>query len=79
MKAVIDRIENETAVILFGDDEVVLDVPLHHLPDDVTEGTWLRVDFLIDEHTTSDRIRKNKFLLEKLIRKGRAGQKDTDQ
>ena len=79
MKAVIDRIENDTAVILFGDDEVVLDVPLHQLPDGVTEGTWLRVNFLIDEHTTRDRIRKNKFLLERLIRKGRTDRNDTER
>jgi hypothetical protein len=72
MKAVIDRIENDTAVILIGDDEVVLDVPLALLPEGSTEGTWLRVDFLIDEHSTNEHFRKNKFLLDRLIRKGNA-------
>ncbi len=79
MKAVIDRIENGTAVILLGDDEVLLDVPIHYLPEGIKEGTWLRVDFLIDEHTTSDRIRKNKFLLDKLIKKAQTNRKDSDR
>lgn len=76
MKAVIDRIENEIAVILFGEDEVILDVPIHQLPDGVTEGTWLRVEFHVDDHTTIDRRRKNKFLLDKLIRKGKTDHHD---
>lgn len=66
MKAVIDRIENDMAVLLLGDEETSLDVPLQYLPEGVQEGTWLRVDFKIDEHTTRERFRQNKFLLDKL-------------
>jgi hypothetical protein len=66
MKAVIDRIENDMAVILLGEDEISFDLPLQYLPDGVQEGTWLRVDFKIDDHTTRERFRQNKFLLDKL-------------
>lgn len=69
MKAVIDRIENETAIILLGDDEVLIHVPLRFLPENVSEGTWLRLDFQIDRQTTQERYRNNKYLLNRLIKK----------
>lgn len=75
MKAVVDRIENDTAVLLIGPEETVLDVPIRYLPDQVKEGAWLRVDFALDEHTTEERFRHNKFLLDRLKRRGR----DTDR
>lgn len=69
MKAVIDRIENHIAVVLLGEEEIKIDVPLSQLPDGVTEGTWLRLQFLIDEHTTREQFNRNKFLLERIKRK----------
>lgn len=73
MKAVIDRIENDMAVLLIGVDETILDVPLHFLPEDVEEGSWLRIDFRIDEHTTKERYAHNKFLLDRLKRRSNEG------
>lgn len=75
MKAVIDRIEHDLAVLLLGDDEVRLDIPLHFLPREAKEGTWLRLDFRIDEHTTEERYRQNKFMLDKLINKRKENKK----
>lgn len=69
MKAVIDRIENDMAVLLIGTNETMLDVPLHFLPDGVEEGSWLRIDFRLDEHTSQERYKHNKFLLDRLKKK----------
>lgn len=73
MKAVVDRIENDMAVLLVGPEETVLDVPVRYLPEQVKEGSWLRMDFRLDVHTTEERFRHNKFLLDKLTRKSRDG------
>lgn len=79
MKAVIDRIEHNMAVLLVGEDEVLLNIPLDLLPEHVHEGTWLSVDFSIDTATTAEQFRRNKSLLERLKRKhqkGAAGESD---
>jgi hypothetical protein len=80
MKAVIDRIENHVAVLLFGEEEVPVNVPLHLLPRHVHEGTWLSVGFEIDSATTTEQFRRNKSLLERLKRKnpGRTAPRQTD-
>ncbi len=69
MKAVIDRIENQIAVVLLGEEEIQIDVPLSQLPEGVAEGTWMRLQFLIDEHTSREQYNRNKFLLERIKRK----------
>lgn len=71
MKAVIDRIEGETALVLFEEQGLELPVPLSVLPNDVREGSWLDVHFTLNAALTSEMYRKNKSLLEKLIKKGR--------
>jgi hypothetical protein len=48
MKAVVDRIEGELAVLLLGDKEVKLDVALAELPSGTKEGSWLKVKFELD-------------------------------
>ena len=73
MNAVIDRIENNVAVLLVGEKETVLNVPLGILPENVREGTWLRIDFTIDEQGAHDRFMQNKLLLEKIKRKVQRG------
>ncbi|HZK34879.1 MAG TPA: DUF3006 domain-containing protein [Bacillota bacterium] len=45
MKAVIDRIENGIAVLLVGQEEKRVDIPLTRLPEGASEGSWLRVSF----------------------------------
>jgi hypothetical protein len=43
-KAVIDRIvDNRYAVLLVGDEEREVVLPVEQLPEDASEGTWLRV------------------------------------
>lgn len=42
-QAVVDRYEEGVAVLLVGDDQAELLVSADHLPPQVREGTWLRV------------------------------------
>lgn len=43
MKAVIDRFEGKTAVLLVGQEEQRMDVPRARLPRGSKEGAWLQV------------------------------------
>ena len=43
-KAVIDRFENDSAVLLVGEEEEKLVVPRKSLPDGAKEGVWLQVE-----------------------------------
>ena len=60
-KAVIDRFEGDLAVLLVGDRERQLVVPIKSLPAGVKEGQWLEVELagdrlvsaIIDEEETS--------------------------
>ena len=71
MKAVIDRIEENIAVILFEEQKLQIDVPVELLPSNIKEGTWLNVNFTVDDDFTAEMYRKNKELLEKIKRKNR--------
>ena len=67
MKAVIDRFEEEYAVMLFGDEEIKVEVPRKLLP----EGSWLKVSFELDPEETMACKEKINSLLEKLKNKNR--------
>lgn len=69
MKAVVDRIEHKTAVLLFESHKVHVNVPIVLLPEGVKEGDWLTIDFGIDRNKTSEMYLKNLSLLEKLKNK----------
>lgn len=71
MKAVIDRFEGEYAVMLFGDEEIKVEVPRKLLPEGSTEGSWLKVSFELDPEETMARKEKINSLLEKLVNKNR--------
>ena len=43
-KAVVDRFEEEYAILLIGDGSWKLDIARRLLPEGVKEGTWLKVD-----------------------------------
>jgi len=54
MRAFVDRIENDVAVLLLGEDgSVVLNIPLSMLPDDIREGLYIDVAFAIDTESTN--------------------------
>ncbi len=71
MKVVVDRIVEGLAVVLIEDQEVMFHVPVEELPEGTQEGSWLRIDFTLDAEQTDSMYRKNKRLLDKLIRRGR--------
>jgi len=45
IKAVVDRFEGESAVLLVGEVEKRVVVPRHSLPSSAREGSWLQVEF----------------------------------
>jgi hypothetical protein len=67
MHAVVDRLENGYAVVLFGEDEICMNIPLSLLPSGVGEGDCLKVNFEPDPDRTQERRAKIHNLLEKLI------------
>ena len=69
MKAIIDRLEGNYAVVLFGEDEIRVDIPLEVLPYGVREGDVLSVSFEIDMEATRARKEKALSFLEKLKNK----------
>ena len=71
MKAVVDRIENQTAVLLFGDEEIKVDMPLKLLPAGTGEGSLLQVDFTLDRKGEAAQREKISNLLDKLKNKNR--------
>lgn len=78
-QAVIDRIVDGAAVLLVGDDERELSVPLHLLPPAVEEGSWLLIDLEgddllsaeLDPSTTSQSRARIEAKLERLRQRGR--------
>ncbi|MDO9536146.1 MAG: DUF3006 domain-containing protein [Bacillota bacterium] len=71
MKAVIDRYEGDYAVVLFGDEEIKVDIPIALLPEGAKEGSWLKVSLELDPEGTKEQKEKIKDLLEKLKSKPR--------
>jgi hypothetical protein len=71
MNAVVDRISEGIAVLLFGEDEYQVNLPVEFLPEGTREGDWLDVEFRKNDKLTDERYRKNRELLEKIRRKNR--------
>ncbi len=70
MKAVIDRFEGDMAIVLFGNEEIKVDIPKELLPEGVKEGSWLNVNLDLDIEETTAREDRIKAKLEKLKNKG---------
>lgn len=66
MRAVVDRIEGEFAVLLIGPDEKKADFPLSCLPV-LREGTVISIEICVDEEETQSRRAKAKELLRDLL------------
>ena len=72
MNAVVDRISDGIAVLLFGKEEYQVTLPVEFLPEGTREGHWLDVEFRINEKLTEERYSKNRELLDKIRRKNRS-------
>jgi hypothetical protein len=71
MKAVIDRVEGELAVLLLGDKgEFKLNLPLSLLPEGCREGDVLNVSFERDPAATEQARERVSRVMEKLKKKG---------
>ncbi|HEX5735823.1 MAG TPA: DUF3006 domain-containing protein [Blastocatellia bacterium] len=67
---IVDRIEDDRAALVLGDDEKVkLSLPVKLLPDGVKSGDHLEVTFKIDRKLTEEVAAEVEDLLEKLKRK----------
>ncbi len=73
MKAVIDRFEGDYAIVLFGKDEIKVDIPKKLLPADSKEGSWLNISFELDLEGELKQRERIESKLERLKRKGREG------
>lgn len=71
MKAIIDRFEGDYAVVLFGDEEVKVNIPKKLLPEGAREGSWLNVMFELDQEGSEKQKEKIGDLLNKLKNKPR--------
>lgn len=71
MKAVVDRISEGIAVLLFGKDEYQISLPFEFLPEGTKEGDWLDVELRINKKLTEERYRKNRDLLDRIKKKNR--------
>ncbi len=69
MEAVVDRLESGYAVLLVGDKEIRVDIPLELLPEGVQEGDWFKLSLEPDPALTAERRGKIQNLLDRL--KGR--------
>jgi hypothetical protein len=74
MKAVIDRIEGELAVVLMGEKgELRLNIPLPFLPAGCHEGDVLKISIERDSEATEKAKDQVSSLMEKLKKKGQLG------
>lgn len=74
MKAIIDRIEGNLAVLLIGDDgSIKLNVPLILLPERSQEGDILDIDIHKDEEETEAAKNRVSSLIKKLKNKNNPG------
>lgn len=76
-RAVVDRVEEGLAVLLIGDEEHELTVPIEELPEGASPGVWLRVtlengaltDAEVDAETTQARRARIHEKMQRLLRK----------
>jgi hypothetical protein len=74
MKAIIDRIEEDLAVVLVGElGELKLDIPLSFLPAGCKEGDVLKLSIERDPVATKQAREQTSDLMEKLKKKRQSG------
>ncbi len=66
ISAVIDRFEGDKAVLLLGDEEKQVNFPAKFLPEEVTEGDYIKIDISYDEEATKAAEEEAEALLKKL-------------
>jgi len=69
VKAVIDRFEEDYAVVLVSDEEIKVDIPKELLPKGAKEGSWLNFNLELDPEGTEKQKKKIERKLKKLLDK----------
>lgn len=69
MKAVVDRIENYIAIVLFENEEITVNIPLALLPEGTKEGSFLQITIDLDPGGEGAQREKISNLLDKLRKK----------
>jgi hypothetical protein len=73
VQVIVDRFEEQKAVLLAGDEEVQVLWPRNMLPANVQEGDILQVDLLIDIEATQQARVAAENLLQELLKKNQDG------
>lgn len=68
LRAVVDRIENKMAVLLVGDEDYRLVLPVSFLPEDAVEGDVLDLSISVNAAATNDAKRRISDLIDRLSR-----------
>ncbi|CAN5839014.1 hypothetical protein BH23ACT5_BH23ACT5_21170 [soil metagenome] len=76
LKAVVDRMEGDLAVLLVNDSEAELHVPMHYLPPGTKAGAWLRISFRADPAGEAETRERVDTKMDKLRQRG--GRLDRD-
>jgi hypothetical protein len=71
IRAVLDRFEDDKAVVLFGDAEVSVVWPRQYLPDGAKEGAVLWLDLSVDEQATGAARTEAESLLRQLLERNK--------
>jgi hypothetical protein len=71
IKAVLDRFEDDKAVLLLGDEETAVNWPRRLLPDEAAEGHVIWLTATVDEEATSKARAEAEDLLRQLLNRDR--------
>ncbi len=66
-KSVVDRFEEDLAVVLVGEEEIAIPIPRSLLPPKVKEGDHLRTTWSVDDDATSKAKERVTSLLDQLV------------
>ncbi len=70
-KAIVDRFEEKQAVLLVGDEEQQLVVPISLLPKKLREGDHLLVTWEIDHASTAEAEKRVTAILDRLVNRSK--------
>ncbi|MEN6373040.1 MAG: DUF3006 domain-containing protein [Armatimonadota bacterium] len=69
LRAVVDRIEGKMAVLLVGDEDYRLVLPVSFLPEDTAEGDVLSLSIAVDAAATRDAKQRVSDIIDRLSRR----------
>ncbi|MEN6521791.1 MAG: DUF3006 domain-containing protein [Armatimonadota bacterium] len=68
LRAMVDRIEDKMAVLLVGDEDYRLVLPVSFLPEDAAEGDVLSLSIAVDTAATRDAKQRISDIIDRLSR-----------